>query len=166
MSSSLGPFGPLAAALTDADRLELYARTVVAGAAGLAPAGAAERKALARLAQAGLVRLAEDGTATAVTSAFADALRSARPSAESQDETAGLLQEGRITAMPVRPARRRALLEYLTARAFQPGVSYGEAEVNIALRQYWDDYSSLRRYLVDGGLLTRSADGSSYRVAA
>ncbi|MFC5905910.1 DUF2087 domain-containing protein [Streptacidiphilus monticola] len=166
MSSSLGPFGPLAAALADPVRLELYARTVVAGPAGLVPAGAAERKVLARLAQAGLVRLAEDGTATAVVTAFADALRPARPAAEAQDEVAGLLQDGRITAIPVRPAKRRALLEYVTARAFRPGEHYAEPEVNMALRQYWDDYPALRRYLVESGLLTRSADGSSYRVAA
>jgi hypothetical protein len=56
-------------------------------------------------------------------------------------------------------------LAYLTRRAFEPGESYTEPEVNIALRQYWEDYAALRRYLVEGELLTRSADGRAYRVS-
>jgi hypothetical protein len=88
------------------------------------------------------------------------------PADDEASEVAKLFKDGRISEMPVRPARRRALLEHLTRRAFVPGVGYGEPEVNIALRQYWDDPSALRRYLVEAGLLVRSADGSDYRVAS
>ena len=166
---------PLASALADPARLRLHARLVLAGAAGLDPGALraedpATAKQLARLVQAGLAELSEDGTRAAVRAdAFGEALRptpAAAPAEDSDEATAQLFKNGRLTAMPVRPARRRALLEYLTRRAFEPGVSYGEPEVNIALRQYWDDPSALRRYLVDARLLTRSADGRAYRVAA
>jgi hypothetical protein len=166
---------PLASALADPARLRLHARLVLAGSAGLDPEALraedpATAKQLSRLLQAGLAELSEDGTrAVARTDAFGEALRpapAATASEESDETAAQLFKDGRLTAMPVRPARRQAVLEYLTRRVFESGVNYGEPEVNIALRQYWDDPSALRRYLVDARLLTRSPDGSAYRVAA
>ncbi|WP_042405583.1 DUF2087 domain-containing protein [Streptacidiphilus carbonis] len=176
--SQLAALAPLASALADPGRLRLHARLVLAGTAGLDPEALraedpATAKQLGRLLQAGLAELSEDGTrAVACPGAFAEALRPAPAAASASEQTpeaeavAQLFKDGRLTAMPVRPARRLALLEYLTRRVFEPGVSYGEPEVNIALRQYWDDPSALRRYLIDARLLTRSADGRSYRVAA
>ncbi|MHA6758874.1 DUF2087 domain-containing protein [Streptacidiphilus sp. PAMC 29251] len=163
----LATLAPMASALADPARQRLYAQLVLAGADGLdvAVLGAGAGRLLARLAQAGLVELTAEGSRAAVREqAFADALRA--ESDPAADEGAKLLKDGRIAEMPVRPARRQALLEYLTRRVFEPGVSYGEPEVNIALRQYWEDTSALRRYLVDARLLTRSADGRSYRVTA
>ena len=172
--TQLAALAPLASALADPDRLRLHARLVLAGTAGLDPEALraeapATAKQLDRLLHAGLAELSEDGTrAVARTDAFGKALRAAPAGAaseESDEATAQLFKDGRLTAMPVRPARRQALLAYLTRRAFEPGVTYGEPEVNIALRQYWDDPSALRRYLVDAHLLTRSPDGRAYRVA-
>ncbi|WP_141760708.1 DUF2087 domain-containing protein, partial [Streptomyces nanshensis] len=40
---------------------------------------------------------------------------------------------------------------------------YTEREVNEALLTVHEDCSALRRHLVDGGLLVRPRDGSSYR---
>jgi hypothetical protein len=167
MPPQLTALAPLAAALTDPDRLRVYARVVVAGPAGALPdelradePGA--DKHLRRLVQAQLVDLTEEGRAVARADAFATAMRRTAP--EEQDEVAGLFRNGRLTAMPTRPALRQALLEHLARTVFEPGVRYTEGEVSIALRQHWDDFSALRRYLVDCGLLTRAADGSSYRV--
>ncbi|MFC1412698.1 DUF2087 domain-containing protein [Streptacidiphilus sp. N1-12] len=168
--SQLASLAPIASALSDPARLRLYAQLVLAGESGFdtADLNGGTGRLLARLAQAGLVELTAEGSrAVAREQVFADALRPDQDAADDADaEAAKLFKDGRITEMPVRPARRQALLEYLTRRAFEPGVSYGEPEVNIALRQYWDDTSALRRYLVDARLLTRSADGRSYRVAA
>nr|WP_084724898.1 DUF2087 domain-containing protein [Streptacidiphilus melanogenes] len=86
------------------------------------------------------------------------------PERTEASEVAQLFKDGRLTEMPTRPARRLALLAHLTDRAFERGVAYSEPEVNIALKQYWDDCAALRRYLVENGFLTRSADGTSYRV--
>jgi hypothetical protein len=172
--SRMAQLAPLASALADPDRLRVFARVVLAGADGLAVEDlrAVEPTAvrqLPRLAQAGLVALAEDGVARARLEAFAAGLRPAPPQdrgANSSDDTvAQFFKDGRLTDMPIRPARRQAVLAYLTRRAFEPGESYTEPEVNIALRQYWEDYAALRRYLVEGELLTRSADGRAYRVS-
>lgn len=38
---------------------------------------------------------------------------------------------------------------------FEPGVRYDEREVNAIVGRFFNDYASLRRYLVDGGFLAR-----------
>ncbi|MFC8721526.1 DUF2087 domain-containing protein [Kitasatospora sp. NPDC057198] len=73
--------------------------------------------------------------------------------------------DGRLTSVPRRPARRAALLQYLAHTLFDPERSYTEREVNEALLTVHSDTSMLRRYLVEALLLTRTRDGSSYRLA-
>jgi len=73
--------------------------------------------------------------------------------------------DGRLTSVPRRPARRTALLQYLARTLFDPERSYAEREVNEALLTVHSDTSMLRRYLVEALLLTRTRDGSSYRLA-
>ena len=58
--------------------------------------------------------------------------------------------------MPRSGRRRLAVLEHLAQR-FEPGLRYPELEVNRILHEVWDDVASLRRYLVDAGLLDRAA---------
>ncbi|WP_042417543.1 DUF2087 domain-containing protein [Streptacidiphilus anmyonensis] len=152
---------PLASALSDRDRLVAFARVVLAGEEGVEAAALGRHG--ARLEQVGLVE-AREGRVHARTEAFAEAMRG--PARTEASEVAQLFKDGRLTEMPTRPARRLAVLAHLTDRAFERGVSYSEPEVNIALKQYWDDCAALRRYLVENGFLTRSADGTSYRVSA
>ncbi|MFF4168801.1 DUF2087 domain-containing protein [Streptomyces sp. NPDC001744] len=71
--------------------------------------------------------------------------------------------DGRLKAVPRRAARREALLAHLAATLFEPGRDYAEPEVNEALRTVHEDFPALRRYLVTGGFLTRTKDGSAYR---
>jgi hypothetical protein len=66
------------------------------------------------------------------------------------------VEHGRLKALPVRASQRRVVLEYLAAR-FDEGVEYPETDVNERLRQFHDDYASLRRYLVDEAFFTRSS---------
>jgi len=63
---------------------------------------------------------------------------------------------GRLTEVPARHGKRLIVLTRL-ALEFEPGVRYPERQVNEVLRRYHDDYVTLRRYLVDEGLLTREA---------
>ncbi|MFH9723112.1 DUF2087 domain-containing protein [Streptomyces sp. NPDC017254] len=71
--------------------------------------------------------------------------------------------DGRLKAVPRRPARREALLAHLAETLFEDGRDYREPEVNQALLTVHEDFSALRRYLVIGGFLARSKDGSAYR---
>lgn len=71
--------------------------------------------------------------------------------------------DGRLKAIPRRPARREALLAHLAETLFEAGRTYREAEVNEALTSVHEDFPALRRYLVVGGFLARTKDGAAYR---
>lgn len=79
---------------------------------------------------------------------------------------ADLFSQGRLTAIPRKPARREQLLVHLTQTLFERDREYTEPEINEALLTVHDDCSALRRYLVVAGLLARARDGSSYRRVA
>jgi len=80
-----------------------------------------------------------------------------------------LLANGPLTAFPTRPEDEQLLL-LLAAGRFEPRREYREAEVNERLREWLAtfvapfgfDHVTLRRRLVDTGLLMRDAAGSSY----
>jgi hypothetical protein len=154
--------------LGDEDRLRvvaaiaLGARTIddVVKAGGLAPHEV--RRALPRLIAAGVV---EDRDGLHVDLApFRDAARDRPPRLRelpgATPEQARILrnfvENGRLKALPVRAWQRRLVLEYLATR-FDEGIDYAEANVNDLLGQFHEDYASLRRCLVDEGLLTRAA---------
>jgi len=65
------------------------------------------------------------------------------------------LKDGRLTAIPAKAGKRWVLLEHI-ACAFEPGVRIPEREVDATLRAFYEyDYVSLRRYLIDTGLMAR-----------
>ena len=68
---------------------------------------------------------------------------------------------GRLHRIPASRTKRRVVLEVLAER-FLAGQPYPEQEVNDLLKQVHPDFCSLRRYLVDEGLLRRVA-GIYYR---
>lgn len=159
----------IVAALADPERLDLFARIVGAEKRGVAVAelersvpGAARQ--LGRLVQAGIVARRADGSYACCPEAFRQALAE-RPEWSGADPVGRLFSGGRLVAVPSKRAPRRALLDRLAEDLFEPGRCYTEREVNAALTSCHDDFPALRRYLVDEGLLVRSADGAEYRRA-
>ncbi|HWQ58029.1 MAG TPA: DUF2087 domain-containing protein [Clostridia bacterium] len=73
------------------------------------------------------------------------------------------VKDGRITSMPVKASKRRVILEYVAGNYFEKDRVYAEREVNTVLAGIFEDYCTLRRELVDAGLMTRSA--GEYRRA-
>ncbi|MGS0687290.1 DUF2087 domain-containing protein [Nakamurella sp. GG22] len=69
--------------------------------------------------------------------------------------------EGRLTTLPAKQSRQLAVYD-LIAQRFIPGVRYTEVEVNRELMAIYDDYVTLRRGLIDFGLMDRS-DGQYWR---
>jgi hypothetical protein len=67
----------------------------------------------------------------------------------------GFLAGGRLTGLPAQQSKRAVLLDFVVQR-FEPGRRYHEAEVNQSLKLLWDDHATLRRALVDEGLLERA----------
>jgi hypothetical protein len=146
--------------------IALGARTIddVATAADVSPHDV--RRVLPRLLAAGVV--AQDDGLRIDTGAFRAAARDRPPrQRELPDATPeqarvlrNFVEDGRLKSLPARESQRRVVLEYLAGR-FDHGTDYTEAEVNELLGRYHEDYASLRRYLVDEGLLTRA--GGVYR---
>jgi len=72
-----------------------------------------------------------------------------------------LSADGAIRDLPVQERKLRVILRY-AAQAFEPGQRYGEKEVNARLKRLHPDSATLRRALVDFGLLLRQPDGQAY----
>ncbi len=69
--------------------------------------------------------------------------------------------DGRLTTLPAKQSRQLAVYD-LVAQRFIPGVRYTELEVNRELMAVYDDYVTLRRGLIDFGLMDR-AGGQYWR---
>jgi len=82
----------------------------------------------------------------------------AQPAPDADAETLkvfrAFVRDGRIVRFPAKWTRRTLLLEHV-AQLFEPGIRYDELEVNRILIAVYDDYVTLRRYLIDAQLLDR-----------
>lgn len=156
----------LVSSLADTERLSLYARLVCAGAEGLPVEnlqGGKAGKRPARLLRDGLVRRQGDRV-VAVMDVFTAAMREHKAETVVTDPVETHFQHGRLVTMPAKRPVRLSVLERIAERLFAPGVEYTEKQVNAAALTCFDDPSTLRRYLVEEGLLEREADGSRYRL--
>jgi len=68
-----------------------------------------------------------------------------------------------LKVFPTKEKRKFATL-FTIIRAFDPKKTYHEKEINEVLKPIYHDYVTIRRYLVDYGFLSRTPDGSVYRV--
>lgn len=64
-------------------------------------------------------------------------------------------EDGRLHTMPRKQSRKLAVLDVIASR-FVPGVHYLEVEVNRELIGIYSDYVTLRRALIDFGLMDRA----------
>ena len=71
---------------------------------------------------------------------------------------------GRLIALPVKRERRRLVLEHI-ARQIPPVTDLDEFTINNLLRQFTEDVASVRRQLVDEGIVARPQPGRYLRPA-
>jgi hypothetical protein len=145
--------------LAEPARLRAFA-AVVLGAGTLADVAAASGlkvkdagTALRKLREAGLVE--GDPARPADLKPLAATLTEPVPA----DGLAPFVRGDKLVSLPVSPERRRKILEHVASKAFVPQTYYEENEVNERLQAWCDggevDHVTLRRYLVDFGLLER-----------
>ncbi|HEX9022213.1 MAG TPA: metalloregulator ArsR/SmtB family transcription factor [Geobacteraceae bacterium] len=72
---------------------------------------------------------------------------------------ASFFRDGRLEKLPAQHKKRLIVLEQFALR-FEPGRRYGEQEVTGLIMPLFDDYCTVRRLLVDEGLVKR--DGARY----
>ena len=148
------------AALANADARSVYAEVVLGlpDAAGL-PSKKRDR-AVTTLCNAGLIRVGAGGSLVVVADAASDMLeRTAEPKRKGVHR---FVRNGRIEQYPVRPVDRREVLSWVVEQSIQCDEALSEADVNDRLEPFHPDVATLRRYLVDDGLLMRTPSGSSY----
>jgi hypothetical protein len=163
--------------LAEDERLRTYAAVVlgattpseVAVASGLPARDVVS--ALRRLELGGLITIG-GGRLSAVVTVFKDSVREHLPPAQPEEPPGPdrqkstvlrtFIRDGRLLSVPTARARRRIVLEHLAA-CFEPGVRYPERAVDVILRAWYDDYVSIRRYLIDEDLLARE-DGIYWRT--
>ncbi|MEJ8548807.1 DUF2087 domain-containing protein [Brevibacillus borstelensis] len=68
---------------------------------------------------------------------------------------------GPLKTFPMKEKQRVVVLRQI-AKRFESDRTYTEKEVNEFLKALYDDYVTVRRYLIDYGFLDRKADGSEY----
>lgn len=153
-------------------------RLAVAGALAIAPRTATElakelgipvgrvRRHLSRLGVVGLARVeANRRTYRLDPDVLRQAAKEAGPPREAglalgavyEEEEAVLrsyFRGGKLREIPHRQSKRRIVLTRL-ALEFEVGIRYPEKRVDEILKRFHPDYASLRRYLVEEGLLSR-----------
>ena len=73
--------------------------------------------------------------------------------------------DGSLKALPVQQKKLLVILNHI-AGSFEPGMRYSEKQVNEILERFHEDYVSLRRDMVDAGLLGRDRSGAEYWLKA
>jgi hypothetical protein len=155
----------VAAVLANDDMRTLYAEIVLGCESSL---GAATRKkALAALLASGLVDSIggaddADGQRVVASARVFRELLAQHPAPLIATGVDRFLHDGRIDRYPSSAHDRHELLEWVVARAIEPGEVLVESEVNGRLSRFSDDIAALRRYLMDAALLERTASGSTY----
>ena len=67
----------------------------------------------------------------------------------------------KLSHFPVKEKKKVAILPKI-AEQFEQGSRYAESEVNQILQEIFDDYVTLRRYLIEYGFMERTKDCSEY----
>lgn len=80
------------------------------------------------------------------------------------DGSGSYFRRGRLTSIPGKPDVRARVLA-VVADSFERGTVYSEAKVNALCGEWYDDWVSLRRALVDDGLLVRDESCTAYQLA-
>jgi len=152
------------AALAHDDSRRLYAAIVLElpPPAGISPGR--RRRAIEQLHQAGLITRDDS---TLGYRASGDPFRgllasSARSSAPRTGVDRYVTESGRLERIPRHPAERHHLFAALTERLLSRGETLSERDLNERLAAMTDDVPTLRRFLVDYGLIARTSSGDRY----
>lgn len=71
--------------------------------------------------------------------------------------------DGRLTKFNLQEKHKLIVLREITKR-FQGERTYTEKEVNEVIKTAYEDYATIRRYLIEYGFLDRQPDGSQYWI--
>ncbi|MBN2853899.1 MAG: DUF2087 domain-containing protein [Clostridia bacterium] len=83
---------------------------------------------------------------------------------EEYDKVAGsIIKEGKLTVFPSKEKRKFLILHYFIP-LFEKGTEYSEKQVNEIIMTVYPDFATIRRALVDYGMLRRTRDCKQYWI--
>lgn len=68
----------------------------------------------------------------------------------------------KLSSFPIKKEKMKIVILTKLCELFEPERTYTEAEVNAILKEVYDDYVTLRRYLIEYRFFQRNKDGSAY----
>ena len=71
------------------------------------------------------------------------------------------LEPLRLKVFSKKEKKKIVILRQVAAQ-FEPERQYTEPEVNAVLKEIWEDFATMRRYLIEYGYLDRTKDGKTY----
>lgn len=71
--------------------------------------------------------------------------------------------DGKLDTFPSKEKRKLIVLQNIITR-FERNKTYSEKEVNEILKSIYNDYATIRRYLIEYGFMNRNKDCTEYRV--
>jgi hypothetical protein len=69
----------------------------------------------------------------------------------------------KLKTYPAKEKQKQYILKLISGK-FEKGKIYKEIEVNMILKPIYPDFATIRRDLIDGQYLKRSADGREYEL--
>ena len=82
--------------------------------------------------------------------------------AEAERVMKSFIKDGRLVSIPEQRKKRLVILRWLVAQ-LKPEQSYAEVEINTFLKQFHEDYATLRREFIINALMQR-AEGKYWRL--
>lgn len=152
------------ATLANSDARTAYAEIVLGAKLPDVLAGMKDHRrnrAIAALLESGLIEQNAADELVAPESIFRNLLTQL-PRRQPQSGVDRFMRLGKIERYPANTAERRELLAWIVNQTIEPGEVLTEKQVNERLLNFTEDVVLLRRYVVDFGLLERTASGSSY----
>ncbi|WP_313814542.1 DUF2087 domain-containing protein [Glutamicibacter sp.] len=163
---SAGTWIQVAAGLKNPQMRRVLGQVLAGGTAEIDARAKQTAKALQRWADIGLLAQNEAGTWQVNEQLLSDTLSAA---GEAKADRSGILRffDGpQLHTLPSKPADRREVLLYVRNAVIAPGQTLREDQLNERIIVFHPDTALIRRYLVDHGLLLRTADGSSYQLGS
>ena len=85
-----------------------------------------------------------------------------------EEENKKILENVFISLDPLRlkvfskKEKKKIVILRKVSEAFEAERQYTEPEVNAILKEIWEDFATMRRYLIEYGYLDRTKDGKTY----
>ncbi|MDP3179608.1 MAG: DUF2087 domain-containing protein, partial [Spirochaetaceae bacterium] len=89
--------------------------------------------------------------------------RYAVTSSEKEEILSRYFEGRRLIEFPTKQKRKLVVLDRI-AESFEPGRRYSEKEASEIIMEHYDDYASIRRYLIEYGFMDREPGGKAYWI--